>query len=117
MDNRVGRGVVPSDLAGVVANSSANIASSKEFLGQRDAQSIGSCEGYVKLIIQIPCLNEEATVPETLAALPRKVSGFTEVEWLVINDGSTDRTVELARQYGVQHIVGFSHNRGLVQDS
>ena len=69
----------------------------------------------MKLIIQIPCFNEEGTLPETLAALPRSVGGFNEVEWLVINDGSTDRTVEIARQYGVQHIVDFPYNRGLAQ--
>jgi glycosyltransferase involved in cell wall biosynthesis len=69
----------------------------------------------MKLIIQIPCFNEEETLPETLAALPRTVAGFNEVEWLVINDGSTDRTVEVARQHGVQHIVDFPHNRGLAQ--
>ncbi|MEA2256427.1 MAG: hypothetical protein QOG35_2472, partial [Solirubrobacteraceae bacterium] len=45
----------------------------------------------MKLIIQIPCLNEEATLPETLADLPRQVPGFDEVEWLIIDDGSTDR--------------------------
>jgi glycosyltransferase involved in cell wall biosynthesis len=69
----------------------------------------------MKLIIQIPCLNEEQTLPETLAALPRVVPGFDQVEWLVINDGSTDRTVEIARQHGVKHIVDFPHNRGLAQ--
>ncbi|MCB1356149.1 MAG: glycosyltransferase family 2 protein [Maritimibacter sp.] len=67
----------------------------------------------MKLIIQIPCYNEEATLAGTLADLPREVAGFDSVEWLVVDDGSTDRTVEIARQNGVDHIVRLSHNRGL----
>ena len=59
----------------------------------------------VKLIIQIPCFNEEATLPMTVADLPREVPGIDVVEWLVIDDGSTDRTVEVARELGVDHIV------------
>jgi glycosyltransferase involved in cell wall biosynthesis len=67
----------------------------------------------MKLIIQIPCLNEEATLPATLADLPREVPGFDTVEWLVIDDGSTDRTVEVARANGVDHIVRLTNNKGL----
>ncbi len=67
----------------------------------------------MKLIIQIPCYNEEATLGTTLAELPRQVPGIDEVEWLVIDDGSSDRTVEVAKNYGVDHIVSFEHNRGL----
>ncbi|MEQ9093469.1 MAG: glycosyltransferase family 2 protein, partial [Miltoncostaeaceae bacterium] len=67
----------------------------------------------MKLIIQIPCLNEEGTLPETLAALPRRVAGFDAVEWLVIDDGSTDSTAEVARAHGVDHVVSFPANRGL----
>jgi glycosyltransferase involved in cell wall biosynthesis len=67
----------------------------------------------MKLIIQIPCLNEEATLPETIAALPRQIEGVDEVELLVIDDGSTDRTVEVARECGVEHIVRLTNNRGL----
>jgi glycosyltransferase involved in cell wall biosynthesis len=67
----------------------------------------------VKLIVQIPCLNEEATLPRTLAELPREVEGFDTVEWLVIDDGSTDRTVAVAREHGVDHIVRLTGNRGL----
>jgi glycosyltransferase involved in cell wall biosynthesis len=67
----------------------------------------------MKLIIQIPCLNEEQTLPVTLADLPREVAGFDAVEWLVIDDGSTDRTVEIARQHGVDHIVRLTNNKGL----
>ncbi|MBJ7243598.1 MAG: glycosyltransferase, partial [Solirubrobacteraceae bacterium] len=54
----------------------------------------------MKLIIQIPCLNEEATLPATLADLPREVDGITDVEWLIIDDGSTDATVEVADANG-----------------
>jgi len=67
----------------------------------------------MKLIIQIPCLNEEATLPATLADLPREVDGIDDVEWLVIDDGSTDSTVEVARANGVNHIVRLTNNRGL----
>jgi len=67
----------------------------------------------VKLIIQIPCLNEEQQLPFTLADLPREVAGFDEVEWLIIDDGSTDRTVEVARAAGVDHVVRFTQNKGL----
>src|SRR5919206_4293231 len=67
----------------------------------------------MKLIIQIPCLNEEETLPVTLADLPRKVPGFDTVEWLVIDDGSTDRTIDVARAHGVDHIVRLTNNKGL----
>jgi glycosyltransferase involved in cell wall biosynthesis len=67
----------------------------------------------MKLIIQIPCLNEEETLPVTLADLPRGVEGFDAVEWLVVDDGSTDATVEVARGHGVDHIVRLTANRGL----
>ena len=67
----------------------------------------------MKLIIQIPCLNEEDQLPATLADLPRSVQGFDEVEWLVIDDGSTDRTVEVARVHGVDHVVRLTNNKGL----
>src|SRR5688572_6356776 len=67
----------------------------------------------MKLIIQIPCLDEEETLPVTLGDLPREVPGFDVVEWLVIDDGSTDRTVEVARAHGVDHIVRLTNNKGL----
>ncbi len=66
-----------------------------------------------KLIIQIPCYNEEEALPATLAELPREVPGIELVEWLVIDDGSTDRTAKVAREHGVDHIVRFQRNRGL----
>ncbi len=69
----------------------------------------------MKLIIQIPCFNEESTLPHTLADLPRSVDGVDQVEWLIIDDGSTDRTAEVAKAYGVDHVVSFSSNRGLAE--
>ncbi|MEO0944963.1 MAG: glycosyltransferase family 2 protein, partial [Pseudomonadota bacterium] len=67
----------------------------------------------MKLIIQIPCHNEEETLPGTLADLPREVVGFDSVEWLIIDDGCTDRTVEVAREHGVDHVVRLPQNKGL----
>jgi glycosyltransferase involved in cell wall biosynthesis len=67
----------------------------------------------MKLIIQIPSFNEEDQLPSTLADLPRTIPGIDEVEWLVIDDGSTDRTVEVARENGVEHIVRLTNNKGL----
>lgn len=68
-----------------------------------------------KLIIQIPCLNEEETLALTLSYLPREVPGYDTVEWLIIDDGSTDRTVEVAKANGVDHVVSFRHNQGLAR--
>ena len=67
----------------------------------------------MKLIIQIPCLNEETTLPATLADLPREIVGVDEIETLVIDDGSTDRTIEVAQECGADHIVKLPNNRGL----
>ncbi len=67
----------------------------------------------MKLIIQIPCFNEEEQLPATLADLPRELEGFDRVEWLVIDDGSTDRTIDVARAHGVDHIVRLTNNKGL----
>jgi glycosyltransferase involved in cell wall biosynthesis len=67
----------------------------------------------MKLIIQIPSYNEEGQLPLTLSSLPRSVDGFDQVEVLVIDDGSTDRTVEVARAHGVDHIVRLTNNKGL----
>ena len=67
----------------------------------------------MKLIIQIPCKDEEEALPVTLADLPRHLDGFDEVEWLVIDDGSVDRTVDVARANGVDHIVRLTNNKGL----
>lgn len=67
----------------------------------------------MKLLIQIPCLNEQDSLPVTLRELPTQIDGIDTIEILVVDDGSTDNTREVARQHGVQHVVGFSNNRGL----
>lgn len=67
----------------------------------------------MKLIIQMPCFNEEKTLPATLADLPKKIDGISEIEYLVIDDGSTDNTVKVARSHGVHHILSLGSNRGL----
>ncbi|MGY0797612.1 glycosyltransferase family 2 protein [Lysobacter sp. A286] len=67
----------------------------------------------MKLIIQIPCLNESGTLAIALGALPRQVPGFDTVEWLIIDDGSTDNTGELAKELGVDHVIRHPVNRGL----
>jgi glycosyltransferase involved in cell wall biosynthesis len=66
-----------------------------------------------KLIIQIPCYNEEKSLPVTLKALPRRIEGIGKVEWLVIDDGSTDKTTQVAQENGADHIVRFKKNQGL----
>ena len=67
----------------------------------------------MRLIVQVPCLNEEETLPRVLGELPRELEGFERVEWLVVDDGSTDRTVEVAREHGADHIVRLTTNQGL----
>ena len=69
----------------------------------------------MKLIIQIPCYNEAATLGIALAALPREVPGFDKVEWLIIDDGCTDNTVEVALANGVDHVVRHTRNQGLAR--
>jgi glycosyltransferase involved in cell wall biosynthesis len=68
-----------------------------------------------KLIIQIPCLNEAKTLPATLAALPRHIDGVDAIETLIIDDGSSDNTLAVARRCGVDHIVRFTSHRGLAR--
>ena len=67
----------------------------------------------MKLIVQIPCLNEEAALPQTLAGIPRTIPGVDRVEVLVIDDGSTDRTAAVARAHGADHVVRFTRRKGL----
>lgn len=69
----------------------------------------------MKLIIQMPCYNEEGTLAIALAALPRQVPGIDTVEWLIINDGSSDRTIEVARANGVDHVVDLGYHHGLAR--
>jgi glycosyltransferase involved in cell wall biosynthesis len=69
----------------------------------------------MKLIIQIPCYNEAGTLAIALNELPRTIEGFDKVEWLVINDGSTDNTEEVAKANGVDHMVSFTKNQGLAR--
>jgi len=68
-----------------------------------------------KLIIQMPCYNEEGTLAIALAALPRQVPGIDVVEWQIINDGSSDNTIEVARANGVDHIVDLGYHQGLAR--
>jgi glycosyltransferase involved in cell wall biosynthesis len=82
-------------------------------MGERVASPDYHPAHTMKLIIQIPCLNEEEQLPETLADLPRSLAGIDEIEWLIIDDGSTDRTVEVASAHGVDHIVKLTNNKGL----
>jgi glycosyltransferase involved in cell wall biosynthesis len=69
----------------------------------------------MKLIIQIPCYNEEKTLPCTVADIPRSFSGVDEVELLIVDDGSTDQTVQVARELGIDHIVQLTNNKGLAE--
>lgn len=69
----------------------------------------------MKLIIQIPCFNEEETLAIALNALPREIDGIDVIEYLIINDGSTDNTVEVARDWGVNYVVNFKRNKGLAK--
>src|SRR5512146_3312307 len=69
----------------------------------------------MKLIIQIPCLNEAEHLPATLLALPRQMPGFDCVEWLVVDDGSTDNTAGVALLHGADHVVRLPYNQGLAR--
>jgi len=69
----------------------------------------------LKLIIQIPCYNEESTLPKTVADLPKQIDGIDEIEFLIVNDGSTDATAAVAKKHGVHHIVHLNKNKGLAR--
>ncbi len=77
------------------------------------ASVLSECE--MKLFVQVPCLNEEATLGSVLASIPREIEGVDEIHVLVIDDGSTDRTVEVAREHGVVHFVRHTRNMGLAR--
>lgn len=81
----------------------------------QEAPKLSQQGNLMKLIIQIPCLNEADTLMIALADLPRTVAGFDTVEWLVIDDGSTDGTSDVARRHGVDHVVRHPVNRGLAE--
>jgi glycosyltransferase involved in cell wall biosynthesis len=76
-------------------------------------RGVGGTTKALKLVIQIPCLNEQEQLPATIADLPRAIPGVDVIEVLVIDDGSTDATVSVAREHGVHHIVRLPRNRGL----
>jgi glycosyltransferase involved in cell wall biosynthesis len=67
----------------------------------------------LRLVVQVPCLNEEETLPLVLESIPKQIPGIDEIIILIIDDGSTDRTVEVARAHGVTHFVTHARNRGL----
>lgn len=69
----------------------------------------------MKIFVQIPCLNEEATLPQVLEGVPKKIEGVDELEILIIDDGSTDRTIKIAEKYGVKHFVRHTRNMGLAR--
>ncbi len=69
----------------------------------------------MKLIIQIPCYNEEETLSQTFFDLPKKISGINTIEYLIINDGSSDNTVKVAKELGFHHVVSFKNNKGLAR--
>src|SRR5688572_18573310 len=69
----------------------------------------------MKVFVQIPCLNEEHTLPLVLESIPKKIPGVDELEILIIDDGSTDKTIEIAKQYGVKHFVLHAQNMGLAR--
>ena len=69
----------------------------------------------MKLIVQIPCYNEAETLEIALNALPRHIEGIDTIEYLIINDGSKDNTVEVAKRWGVHYVVNFKQNKGLAK--
>ncbi|MET1053201.1 MAG: glycosyltransferase, partial [Mycetocola sp.] len=69
----------------------------------------------MKIFVQIPCLNEEETLPAVLKSIPTAIDGVDEIHILVIDDGSSDRTVEVAKELGVVHFVRHTRNMGLAR--
>ena len=96
----------------------AEIAVAGQIAGHQDAAyrdrlDVLRLRQAMKLIIQVPCFNEAGHLPATLAALPRTLPGFDSIEWLVVDDGSTDETSAVASRAGVDHVLRFAENRGL----
>lgn len=69
----------------------------------------------MKLIVMVPCLNEEATLPQVISSIPQYIPGISRIETLIVDDGSTDRTIDVAQQCGVTHIVDLKHHLGLAK--
>lgn len=69
----------------------------------------------MKLVVQIPCLNEEKTLPLVLESIPKKIAGIDEIIVQIVDDGSTDKTIEVAKKHGVKHIVRHAKNMGLAR--
>lgn len=69
----------------------------------------------MKVVVQIPCLNEEKTLPTVLATIPKKIAGVDNIEILIIDDGSSDRTIDIAKEHGVKHFVRHKQNQGLAK--
>lgn len=90
-----------------------NGAVHRKRISYRGRQATSEPGAAMKLIIQIPCFNEEATLLQTLIDLPRQIDGVDEIETLIIDDGSSDATVRVAREWGVDHLVRHRRNRGL----
>jgi len=67
----------------------------------------------MKLVVQIPCYNEEKTLPLVVKSIPRKITGIDKIELLIIDDGSSDKTIKVARSLGIKHIVRHTRNKGL----
>ena len=84
-----------------------------KFITMRNKKN--TMDKYMKLIIQMPCYNEAETLNIALDALPRTLEGIDCIEYLIINDGSRDDTLQAARQWGVNYIVNFKQNKGLAK--
>lgn len=84
-----------------------------KFITMRNKKN--TMDKFMKLIIQMPCYNEAETLNIALDALPRKLEGIDCIEYLIINDGSRDATLQAARQWGVNYIVNFKQNKGLAK--
>src|ERR1044072_4943792 len=69
----------------------------------------------MKVIVQIPCLNEEATLPLVLKDIPKKIAGVSSIEVLIIDDGCTDKTVAVSKEFGVKHFVRHPYKQGLAR--